>query len=240
MSDEQTVVIFGARHLGGAIAAHFASRGWQVAAVALTQETVDALKARTPRAKGIRADLSDPGAAADVLRRVHAHHGSIKLIVNAISDPAVASSALAREGGERTELASPIGAAVTPVHHVIDASLEILRAQGAGTLIQITGGLALRARRGTGPLAATGYATRALVEGAIADARDDNVHLALLVIRGLIESDLTAATLAGRPAKASMTADDVIAAIELLVAQGRGRAWTHEVTLTPPGAPWQD
>lgn len=240
MSDEQTAIIFGARHLGGEIAAHFAGLGWQVAAVALTQDTVDALEARAPAIKGIRADLSQPGAAADVLRRVHAHHGSIELIVNAISDPAVASSALAREGGDRTALASPIGAAVTPVHHVIDASLEILRGQRTGTLIQITGGLALRARRGTGPLAATGYATRALVEGAIADARDDNVHLALLVIRGLIESDLTAATLEGKPANASMTPGDVIAAIELLVAQSHRRAWTHEVTLTPPGAVWQD
>ena len=113
MSDEQTAVIFGARHLGGELAAHFAGLGWQVAAVALTQETVDALERRAPAARGIRADLSEPGAATDVLQRVHAYHGSIDLIVNAISDPAVASSALAREGGERTALASPIGAAVT-------------------------------------------------------------------------------------------------------------------------------
>jgi len=240
MSTERTAVVFGARRLGGHIAAHFARRGWQVAAVSQTQETVDAFEARTPEAKGIQADVGEPGAAADVLQRVQAYHGSIELIVNAISDPAVAASALAREGGERKALASPIGAAVGPVHHVIDASLELLRGQRNGTLIQITGGLALRTRRGTGPLAATGYATRALVEGAIADARDDNVHIALLVIRGLIESDMTAEMLEGKPTNASMEHEDVIAAVEFLEAQRDARAWTHELTLTPPAAPWQD
>ena len=32
-----------------------------------------------------------------------------------------------------------------------------------------------------------------------------------------------------------MTEGDVTAAIDLIVAQGQGRAWTHELVLTPPG-----
>jgi NADP-dependent 3-hydroxy acid dehydrogenase YdfG len=240
MSTERTAVVFGARRLGGHIAAHLARTGWQVAAVARSQETVDAFEAHCPDAKGIRADVGDPGAAADVLGRVLAFHGSIELVVNAIADPAVSSAALRNERSEQPALASPIGEAVAPVHHVVDAALNLLRDQGHGTLIQITGGLALRARRGTGPLAATGYATRALIEGAVADARDDGVHVALLVIRGLIESDLTAAMLEGKPPAASMRHEDVIAAVDFLVAQTAERAWTHELTLTPPAAPWHD
>jgi hypothetical protein len=72
------------------------------------------------------------------------------------------------------------------------------------------------------------------------EARDDGVHVALLVIRGLIESDLTASLLEGKPDGASMSEHDVIGAIEFLLAQRTGRAWTHELTLTPPAAEWQD
>jgi hypothetical protein len=37
-----------------------------------------------------------------------------------------------------------------------------------------------------------------------------------------------------------MEAADVVAAIEFLVAQTYARAWTHELTLTPPAAEWQE
>jgi hypothetical protein len=157
--------------------------------------------------------------------------------VNAIADPQVSASAPSREGDGSADLESTIGAAVTPVHHVVDASVHALRAQGRGCFIQITGGLALGAQPGTAALAATGFATRALIEGSLVEAREDGVHLALLVIRGLIESDLTAEALEGKPAEASMTDADVNAAIDLLV--GQERAWTHEVVLTPPATPWQ-
>ena len=119
----------------------------------------------------------------------------------------------------------------------MEASVGALRAQGHGCFVQITGGLALRAQPGTAALAATGYATRALVDGSVVEAREDEVHVALLVVRGLIESDLTADALAGKPETASMTAADVTAAIEFLVAQKR--AWTHEIVLTPPAGAWQ-
>jgi NAD(P)-dependent dehydrogenase (short-subunit alcohol dehydrogenase family) len=240
MDHERTAVVFGARRLGGHIAAHYARRGWQVAAVSRTQEVADAFQGLVPEAVGRQVDLSVPGAAAALLGRVQERHGAVDLIVNAISDPAVSSAALARENQAREALASPIGRAVAPIHHVVDAAVELMRGQGHGTFVQITGGLALRARRGVGALAATGYATRALIEGAIADAREDNVHVALLVIRGLIESDLTVDMLEGKPANASMEHADVIAAIDFLQGQSAARAWTHEVTLTPPGAAWQD
>ena len=108
------------------------------------------------------------------------------------------------------------------MHNVVDATVRLLRAQGHGCFIQITGGLALRALAGTGPLAATGYVTRALIEGAVPEAREDGVHVALLVIRGMIESDLTATSLEGKPERASMTDDDVHRGDRVPPLAGRG------------------
>lgn len=234
----RNAVVFGARHLGKGIAAHLLGSGWSVTAVARSPETIEALAGEVPDAVGEAVDLAVSGAAAAVLADAAARGDGIDLVVNAIADPQVSASALSRERDEDAHLESAIGTAVTPVHNVVDATLRLLHEQGHGCFIQITGGLALRAQPGTGPLAATGYATRALIEGAVPESRERGVHVALLVIRGLIESDLTAGNLKGKPESASMTQADVAAAIEMLVAQGEGRAWTHEVVLTPPGADW--
>jgi len=238
-ASRRTAIVFGARHLGRGIAARLSGGGWNVVAAARTEATISSLAAAHPEVVGRVVDLAEPGAAAGVLDRAREVSGSVDLVVNAIADPLVSASALSHEREEGAHLESTIGAAVTPVHNVVDATLRTLCAQGRGCFVQITGGLALRALAGTGPLAATGYATRALIEGAVPEARADGVHVALLVIRGMVESDLTAASLEGKPQRASMTDDDVQAAIEFLSAQGAGRAWTHELVLTPPAAPWK-
>jgi NAD(P)-dependent dehydrogenase (short-subunit alcohol dehydrogenase family) len=235
----QGAVVFGAKRLGRGIARHLVESGWHVAAAARTASTIDSLAAELPAVHGAAADLGEPGAADAVLADAWERLGGVDLVVNAIADPQVSASALSREAEGGAHLKSSIGAAVGPVHHVVEASVRRLREQGNGCFIQITGGLALRAQPGTGALAATGFATRALVEGAVPEAREDGVHLALLVIRGLIESDLTAETLEGKPAGASMTGADVAAAIDFLAGQDGTRAWTHELVLTPPRARWQ-
>jgi 3-oxoacyl-[acyl-carrier protein] reductase len=235
----RTAVVFGARRLGRGIVGHLLRSGWNVGAAARTASTIDSLLGEHPAAIGTPTDLAQPGAADTVLEQVRERFGELDLVVNAIADPQVSASALSREAAGSAHLESTIGAAVTPVHNVVEAAVRRLREQGGGCFIQITGGLALRAQPGTGALAATGYATRALVEGSIVEAREDGVHVALLVIRGLIESDLTAEMLEGKPAGASMTDADVTAAIDFLQAQDDGRAWTHELVLTPPRAQWQ-
>jgi 3-oxoacyl-[acyl-carrier protein] reductase len=237
--ERRTAVVFGARTLGRGIAAHLSGDGWNVAAAARTEQTIEALVNQHPSVLATAADLGVVGAAESVLESAKDKFGRIDLVVNAISDPQVSTAALSRERDQSPALASPIGAAISPVHAVVDATLGLLCGQQRGCFIQITGGLALKAQPGTGPLAATGYATRALIEGAVPEARDNGVHVALLVIRGMIESPLTAENLRGLPRDASMADGDVMAAIDLIVAQGQGRAWTHELVLTPPGARWQ-
>lgn len=234
----KTAVVFGARRLGRAIAEHLLEAGWNVAAAARSRSTIEALVGESPSVLAKVTDLAEPGAADAVLGEAQERFGGLDLVVNAISDPRVSAAALSREGDESAHLESSIGAAVAPVHHVVEASVHRLRERRRGCFVQITGGLALRAQPGTGALAATGYATRALIEGSLVEAREDGVQLALLVIRGLVESDLTAEMLEGKPPGASMTAHDVTAAIDFLLGQNERRAWTHEIVLTPPQARW--
>src|SRR3954451_20148280 len=80
-----TLLVFGARHLGAAIAEHFAAQQWHVAAVARTQETIDKLEQRLPGALGIPADVTHPDQVAEAAFAARERFGSLDLIVNAAS-----------------------------------------------------------------------------------------------------------------------------------------------------------
>src|SRR5215217_3338895 len=80
-----TLLVFGARNLGGAIAEHFAAQGWSVAGAARSEETAARLRERIPDALGLTVDVTQRdqvGAAADAARE---RFGSLDLIVNAVS-----------------------------------------------------------------------------------------------------------------------------------------------------------
>ena len=63
----QTVVVLGARNLGGAIIDHFLALGWSAAGVARSEETLD--RVRTAVALALQADPSAPQTLASALER---------------------------------------------------------------------------------------------------------------------------------------------------------------------------
>ena len=143
-----SLVVLGARNLGGAILGHHLNAGWRGAAVAHSPETLEAVRA----AGGLplQADASDPDSLRDALERARAEFGSIDLIVNAVS-------------AARPTKPGPFGGGT-----LAEASVEDFRGwtgavaeqafvflsegvrAGASTLIQVTGGSARRAMAGRG------------------------------------------------------------------------------------------
>ena len=65
-----TLLVFGARNLGRVLARELAADGWRVAAVARSQETIDALRADVPDAVGITADATDSEEVERAFREV--------------------------------------------------------------------------------------------------------------------------------------------------------------------------
>ncbi|HYM63987.1 MAG TPA: hypothetical protein VES61_04845 [Gaiellaceae bacterium] len=63
-----TLLIFGARNLGRAIAGHMAERGWSVAAVARSEETVGRLRDEFPDVLGIAGDAESEADVSPVAR----------------------------------------------------------------------------------------------------------------------------------------------------------------------------
>lgn len=235
-----TLLVLGARNLGGAIADHFAARDWNVAAVARSDETLSKLAARLPDALALQADVSSVDQVADACAATRAKFGSIDLVVNAVS-PGMRSQG--QFGGGPLTDSTPDDfehyavQVVRQSYAFLSAGARALREGGGGTLIQITGGSSRRALPGRGPWAAGAFGSRALSQAAALELRDDGIHAALLIVDATIRSPKTAAYTKDAAEDALAEQGDVAAAVEYLASQPP-TAWTHELVLTPRGDRW--
>jgi NAD(P)-dependent dehydrogenase (short-subunit alcohol dehydrogenase family) len=235
----QSIVVLGARNLGGAIVDHFLGLGWNAAAVARSEETLEAVRSRG--ALAVSADASDPGQLADALDRARQELGSLDAVVNAVS-AARPPGGGPFGGGELADadVAAFRGWTVAVAEQAfafLSTGAAALRRSGGGTLVQITGGSSRRAMPGKGLWAAGAFATRALVQAAAQELREESIHVALLAVDATIESPKTAAFTGDQPANALADQGQVAEAVAFLVGQ-RERAWTHELVVTPAGDRW--
>src|SRR5689334_16995770 len=79
----KTIVVLGARNLGGAIVDHFQSLGWNTAAVARSEDTLEAVAGRG--ALAIKADASDIDSLSTALGSAREQFGSLDAVVNAVT-----------------------------------------------------------------------------------------------------------------------------------------------------------
>ena len=234
-----SLLVFGARNLGRAIASRFGGAGWDVAAVARSTESLARLADEVPGALTIAADA---GKVVDVERafaEARMRFATIDLVVVAIS-PTLGGRTFG--GGEVAEseqssFAPYLDDLLPALVNVLRIGSRLLKQQGHGTYVQITGGSARRGRPGLGPWAAAAFATRGLMQSAAGELRQHGVHAALLVVDATIESPKTADRLAGKPSETSAAEEDVARAVEYLASQSP-RGWTHELQITPRGDAW--
>ncbi|MBV9196184.1 MAG: SDR family NAD(P)-dependent oxidoreductase [Solirubrobacterales bacterium] len=235
----KTIVILGARNLGGAILEHFLGLGWRAAAVARSEDTLAAVRDRG--ALALPADAADRGELAGALDSARAELGSLDAVVNAVSASRPSGGPFG--GGELAEadLAAFRGWTVAVAEQAfvfLSAGAAALRAGGrGGALIQITGGSSRRAMPGKGLWAAGAFATRALVQAAAQELRTEGIHAALLAIDATIESPKTAGFTRDAPPDGLADMRQVAGAVAFLVEQG-ARALTHELVVTPAGERW--
>jgi NAD(P)-dependent dehydrogenase (short-subunit alcohol dehydrogenase family) len=230
-----SLVVLGARNLGGAILSHHLNAGWRGAAVARSPETLE-----TVRAAGgvpIQADASDPEELRQALEQAKDELGRLDLVVNAVS--AARPSRQGPFGGgalyEATveDFRGWTGAVAEQAFVFLS---EGVRA-GAQTLIQVTGGSARRAMPGRGLWAAGAAATRALVHAAAQEYREQGIHVALLIVDATIDSPKTAQFIAGKAENETADQAQIARAVEYLAGQSP-RAYTHELVVTPAGDRW--
>jgi NAD(P)-dependent dehydrogenase (short-subunit alcohol dehydrogenase family) len=235
----KTVVVLGARNLGGAIIDHFLGLGWNAAGVARSEETLERVQKRG--ALALSADAADPAALDEALARARRELGSLDAVVNAVSASRPPSGS-PFGGGElaAADMAAFRGWTVAVAEQsfvFLSLGSRALMDSGGGALVQITGGSSRRAMPGKGLWAAGAFATRALVQAAAQELRAEGIHVALLAVDATIESPKTAAFTRDQPRDALADMSGVASAVAFLVHQSP-RAMTHELVVTPGGERW--
>jgi NAD(P)-dependent dehydrogenase (short-subunit alcohol dehydrogenase family) len=226
-----TLLVFGARNVGRVLARELAADGWSVAAVARSEETIARLREEVPQAVGLTGDAAN----SDDVERIFAEVGDVDLIVNAITTTPSFGGPIHEAPPEA--LNAYVGTLLPGIFNVLRVGGRVLAARGSGTLVQVTGGSARRGNPGRGPWAAAAFATRALAQSQAGELRDQGVHVALLIVDAMIESEKTKGWLEGEPPERSASMEDVAAAIKYLYEQ-TPRGWTHELQLTPALERW--
>jgi len=235
----KTVVVLGARNLGGAIIDNFVELGWNVAGVARSEDTLARVRERG--ALALSADAADPESLAGALAAAREHTGSVDAVVNAVT--AFRAPAGEPFGGGELAQASIDGfrgwtvAVAEQAFVFLSTGIAALKQTGGGALVQITGGSSQRAYPGRGLWAAGAFATRALVQAAAQELRAAGIHVALLAVDATIDSPKTEAFTEGQAKDSLADMGEVARAVTYLVEQSP-RAYTHELTVTPAGERW--
>lgn len=231
--------MLGARNLGGAITRDLLDRDVRVATVARTDADLDALKVEG--AFPVCADAGELEQLAGALRRAEAEIGPPDLVVNAVSASRPPDDHSGFGGGPVVDatIAGFDGWTVAVARQAFVAIVSGARAlqRHGGTLVQVVGAPARRADPQRGLVAAGGAAVRALTHAAAQELREEGVHIALLIVDGIIESPKTATMTRNMPADALVRQEDVVAAVRFLATQ-TPRGMTHELVITPRGARW--
>src|SRR6266542_963919 len=226
-----TLLVFGARNLGRVLARELAADGWRVAAVARSEPPIVQLHDEVPDAIGLIGDASD----TEEVERIFADVGDVDLVVNAITTTPSFGGPIHEAPPEAID--AYVGTLLPGIFNILRVGGRVLAARRSGTLVQVTGGSARRGNPGRGPWAAAAFATRALVQSQAGELRDQGVHVALLIVDAIIESEKTKHWLEDEPPERSASMEDVAQAIRYLHEQSP-RAWTHELQLTPALERW--
>ena len=226
-------LVIGARNLGFAIIERLLADGWDVAGGAVSAETLDRVSGAG--AHPLEIDVTDPGSVLAALEQIAARFGRVDLVVNAAS-PYAAGGRGPFGGGSLAEsdpgdferwATSPARGA----YGALSASAHFLKAQGGpATVIQVTGGSSRRAMPGRGLWAAGAFGVRALTQAAALELREEQIHVALLVVdAGIDRSGQGDARTADQPS--------IAGAVAYLASQSP-RAMTHELQVTPALDSW--
>jgi NAD(P)-dependent dehydrogenase (short-subunit alcohol dehydrogenase family) len=235
------LVALGARNLGGAILDRALAEGWSCAAIARSDDTLEAVRARGAHA--VAADVLDAGELERALADAAEALGGLDALVDAVS--------IASMGPGDVWGGGPIADA-TPADFVrwsadvarqaflfLSLGARALRRHGGGTLVQVTNASSRHPAPGAGLWSGAHHAMRAMTLSAAQELRAEGIHACVLAVDGPIDSPKSAPRLAadGIPPEAAVDMQEIAKAALFLAGQG-ARGVTYELRVTSLGARW--
>jgi NAD(P)-dependent dehydrogenase (short-subunit alcohol dehydrogenase family) len=219
---------------GAALARRFAAEGYSVALVSRSAVFMGAIAREIgSSARAYPCDAADPAALGHTLRSIRDDLGEVEVLVyNAGSGVWGTVEEITPEAFESAWRVNALGALVA-AQHVIPA----MKRKGRGTLVYIG---ATASRRG-GPRSA-GFssakgAQRLLAESMARHLWPAGIHVALVVIDGVVNLPRTRERMPDEPDEFFVQPEDVASSVLSIVMQPRS-AWSFEVEVRPFGERW--
>lgn len=235
------LVTLGARNLGGAILDRALAEGWSCAAIARSDDTLEAVRARGAHA--IRADVLVAAELGAALAEAGETLGGLDAIVDAVSIARMGPGDVWGGGpiADATEEAFARWSADVARQAFLFLSLgaRALRAHGGGTLVQVTNATSRRPAPGAGLWSAAHHAMRAMTFAAAQELGAEGIHACVLAVDGPIDSPKSAPRLAaeGIPPEGAVDMAGIADAALFLAGQGP-RGLSYELRVTALGARW--
>jgi NADP-dependent 3-hydroxy acid dehydrogenase YdfG len=180
------IIVGAGAGVGTATARRFAAAGYDIGLLARNPKRLEGL-AQTLTDEGAQvgwaaADVADPEALSDALHRMTEHTGRLDVLLhNPSTFRAVPASQLTAH-----DLLADLAIGAASLLTAVQAVLPLLRAQRTGTILVTGGGAADRPMLTAGSLGVQKAALRSLTQTLAAELSGEGIHVAMLMIHGVI------------------------------------------------------
>jgi NAD(P)-dependent dehydrogenase (short-subunit alcohol dehydrogenase family) len=218
---------------GASFTRKFAAAGYRVAMLARSEDRLRALEKEIPGTRAYAADVADPEALTQTMARIRAELGPVNVLLHNAGSGAFAS--FTEVTPEMFEAAWRVNALSLLV--LLRAVVPDMQQAGAGAVV-VTGATASwRGGPVTAAFAAAKAAQRSLAQSAARALAPQGIHVALVIVDGVIDMPLTRQFFSDRPADFFLKPDAIAETVYQLAHQYRS-AWTFELDVRPFGEKW--
>jgi NAD(P)-dependent dehydrogenase (short-subunit alcohol dehydrogenase family) len=218
---------------GGALARAMTREGWTCALLARTTEYGEKLAAELGGARAYACNVGDEAQVVDAFARIRAEMGAVDvLLYNAGGSAWGNVESVTAKDMEATWRSNVLGLFLCGRQVIGD-----MKSAGRGAIV-VTGATAsLRGNAITSAFAAAKAGQRALAQSMAKYLGPQGIHVALVIVDGVIDLPRTRAMMPDKPDEFFLAPDDIAATVVAVVKQPRS-AWTFELDVRPFGEKW--
>lgn len=218
---------------GAALARRFAEDGYLVAVLARQRSTLAPLERELPGARAYECDVAEPGSVAETFSRVRNDLGEVDvLLYNAGSGIFGDIETITPDQFEQAWRVNAYGALLCSAQ-VIPG----MKAKGAGGIIFIGATASRRGGIKSAAFAPAKAAQRSLAESMARKLWPAGIHVAIIVIDGIVDLPRSRAAMPERPRDAFVDPAGV-AEIAFQLNRQQRQAWSFEVEARPSAETW--
>lgn len=218
---------------GAAFTRKFAEAGYRVAMLARDAERLHKLEAEIPNTRGFPTDVGDPAAVKETFARVRAQLGAVSVLIHnagsGVFGPFMNATVAELEMSWRTNTLALLLCG--------QESATDMLAQGGGSIVVIGATASLRGGANFASFASAKAAQRSLAQSMARGLGAQGVHVAYVIVDGVIDIPNTRALFPDRPDEFYLQPAAIAETVYQLVQQPKS-AWTFEIDVRPFGEKW--